>query len=388
MNRHARVRTVALCALIALPAALTASVARAQPAGAYLVHSVTESSPANGGRVVVDTIDPFQASGGLAIFEPGSAASETFTYSGVDESTSELTGVVRTRPAFHPGGSFVQAILNASPSPTPKPSHSPSPKPHPSGHPSPQPSPSPGRHKRKGSRHERPIHGRGDRHDGGFERGDDVGLHTRHFGSKHLVAVATQLRALGWSKRRVTRTVFRPFPVGALTTFTNTWGALRYGPRPGQVRGHEGQDLFCNFGAPLLAVQRGRILFDTNGLGGRIARLHVRGGSYWYYAHLSRWNSAEFHSGDRVKPGDVVGYCGHSGDALTTPNHLHFGWYTKDGKAHNPMKVLLEWLHTANRRAGRILSVAKRREARTMEVQTLARMFGDSWAPDLSEAPS
>jgi murein DD-endopeptidase MepM/ murein hydrolase activator NlpD len=353
---------------------------------------VTDTAPTSGGSVVVDTVDPFQPSGGIAIFEPNSESREVFSYSGIDDTTSELTGVVRTAPKDHPGGSFVQSVRDARPSasPRPKPSESPSPRPNPHGTPSPKPSNSP----RPGN-NDRPKPGsiRSDvrhRPNGGFQKAEELAPKPHSFDTNHLVAASSELAALGWSEARITRAVFRPFPVGGPTTFSNTWGALRYGPAPGQVRGHEGQDLFCDFGTPILAVTPGRIQFDTNGLGGRIARLHMPGGSYWYYAHLSGWNR-DFHSGDHVETGDVIGYCGHSGDAKTTPNHLHFGWYTKDGKdvqAHNPMRVLVSWLKQANRKASALVTRAKRHETKTMGVQMLARMFGDSWAPDLSVVPA
>lgn len=396
MKTFTRRRASALCALMIVGAAFAAPAARAATAGAYLVHSVTETSPAAGGDVVVDTVRPFDPRGGLAIFEPGSASPEVFTYAGIDDSTSELTGVVRTAPAFHPGGSFVQAIANADPSPSPRPSPrprpSPSPKPTPQDRPSPKPSGSPPGE--RGSRHDGPagsVHGQRARGTG-FDRAEQNAPQARTFDTGKLTAAASQLLALRWSKSRVTRLLYRPFPVAGATTFTNTWGALRYGPAPGQVRGHEGQDLFCDYGTPLLAVTPGRIQFDTNGLGGRIARLHRPDGSYWYYAHLSGWNRDDFSSGDHVEPGDVIGYCGHSGDALGTPNHLHFGWYSKEGEARNPMKVLVAWLRVADRKADSMVSRALRLQSRTMGVHTLGRMFGEAWAPDLTvvaaEAPA
>ena len=389
MKTIPRLRASALSALILVCAVAGVSPARADVPGAYLVHAVTDTEPGPGGVVVVDTVEPFQSSGGIAIFEPDSGAREVFTYSGVDNTTSELTGVVRTAPAFHPGGAFVQSVRDASPSPSP--SHSPRPKPHPS--PSPKPS-SPPRPSGRGRPAPGAIHsgsGRGDvrhRPNRGFQKAEELAPQPRSFDTHHLDAAASELSALGWSEQRVTSVLYRPFPVGGATTFTNTWGALRYGPAPGQIRGHEGQDLFCDPGTPLLAVTAGRIQFDTNGLGGRIARLHMRGGSYWYYAHLSGWNRDDFSTGDHVEPGDVIGYCGHSGDAKTTPNHLHFGWYTKDGEAHNPMRLLVSWLKTANKKATPLVTRAKRHEARTMGVQMLGRMFGESWAPDLSAVPS
>ena len=386
MTIYGRLRASVLCALIAVSAAGAATPARAAIRGANLAQGVTELIPIDGGSVFVDDVRPFQPWGGIAVFEPQTERSEVFTYQGVEPTTKELTGVVRTDPSSHQYGSFVQAVRDTRPSPSPSPSPSESPRPHgkpssaPSASPRPRPSgrPSPG--SIRGDKQKRPK--------SGFQKAEELAPQPRSFDTSHLTAAASELGALGWSEARITKVLYRPFPVAGATIFTNTWGAVRYGPAPGQVRGHEGQDLFCDFGTPLVAVTAGRIQFDTNGLGGRIARLHTRGGSYWYYAHLSGWNRAEFNSGDRVEPGDVIGYCGHSGDAKTTPNHLHFGWYTKDGKAHNPMGALLSWLKIANRKAGALVKQAKRHAARTMGVQMTARMFGDSWAPDLTVVPA
>lgn len=393
MTSAGRRRVVALCALAILGGAAAPLPARAQVTereifgvevdGAHLVYAVTESDPADGGRVVVDKVQPFDHDGGIGIFDPGSAEREIFTYEGVDASTSQLTGVVRTTPAFHPAGSFVQAVHKASPSPSPEPSESPSSRPRP--RPSSDPSKPPRDRDRPGVVAENP----GDREtrpDRGFGKADELRPAPRSFSTDKLASSAAQLRALGWSEG-ATRTVYKPFPVAGPATFTNTWGALRYGPAPGQIRGHEGQDIFCDFGTPLVAVTAGRIQFDTNGLGGRIARLRMRDGSYWYYAHLSGWNRADYSNGDRVQAGDVIGYCGHSGDAKSTPNHLHFGWYSKKGDARNPMELLVGWLRTAGARADVVVKRVERRTARTMELQTLGRMFGDSWAPDLASPP-
>lgn len=386
MTIFGRLRASVLCALIAVSAAGAAAPARAASGGANLAQDVTELTPIDGGSVFVDDVGAFQQWGGVAIFEPDSERPETFTYQGVEPTTKQLTGVVRTDPSFHESGSFVQAVGDVLPSPSPSPSGSPRPhvRPSPVRSASPRPSPSarPSAGSIRGDKQKRPKRG--------FQRAEELAPQPRSFDTSHLTTAATELAALGWSEARITKLLYRPFPVAGASTFTNTWGAVRYGPAPGEVRGHEGQDLFCDFGTPLLAVTAGRIQFDTNGLGGRIARLHMRGGAYWYYAHLSGWNR-DFENGDRVEPGDVIGYCGHSGDAKTTPNHLHFGWYTKDGKsleAHNPMRVLLSWLKIANRKAGGLVTRARRHAARTMRLQMMARMFGDSWAPDLSAVPA
>ncbi|HYY45091.1 MAG TPA: M23 family metallopeptidase [Actinomycetota bacterium] len=130
------------------------------------------------------------------------------------------------------------------------------------------------------------------------------------FSTAKLVAIAAELRALGWSEVAIRDKVYAPFILAGKAAWVDTWGAPRYGPAPGQIRSHEGQDVFCQYGEPVLAAARGSIEFDSGGLGGRVARLHLANGWYWYYAHLSGWNTERFHDGDRVRPGDVIGYCG------------------------------------------------------------------------------
>ena len=206
-----------------------------------------------------------------------------------------------------------------------------------------------------------------------------------------LVTVASQLRALGWTTPDIMRKVYAPFIIGGPAGWSNTWGAPRYGPGP-LIRTHEGQDVFCNFGDPVLASEAGTIEFDEGGLGGKVARLFRGDGSYWYYAHLSEWNTKEFSNGSSVKPGDVIGYCGNTGNALTTPPHVHFGWYAAGGrKAMNPHGMLIKWLHAAEQRVlGEVSKAVVKEQERIEEVGFLERRFGDSYLPDTSvlELPS
>jgi murein DD-endopeptidase MepM/ murein hydrolase activator NlpD len=46
-------------------------------------------------------------------------------------------------------------------------------------------------------------------------------------------------------------------------------------------------------------------------------------GNEYYYAHLSAYSPLAV-NGTRVKAGDVLGFVGNTGDAITTPPHLHF----------------------------------------------------------------
>ena len=204
------------------------------------------------------------------------------------------------------------------------------------------------------------------------------------FSTERLQIVAARLRAEGLSHEQILRRVYIPFIIGGPAAWTDTWGAPRYGPGP-LVRTHEGQDVFCRYGDPVLAVERGRIEFDEGGLGGVVARLYRGDGSYFYYAHLSAWNTRDYETGDKVQPGDVIGYCGNTGNAITTPPHVHFGWYTPGGTARNPMGALVHWLETAESSAGVAYKDVTGRAFRFREAEVTWRLFGDTFSPDVSE---
>ena len=204
------------------------------------------------------------------------------------------------------------------------------------------------------------------------------------FTTDRLVARAAHLRSLGMPTAEVIRKVFPPFIIAGHAAWTNTWGAPRFGPAPGQVRRHQGQDVFCDFGAPVLAAEAGTVSFGDGGLGGKVARVHTSDGGYWYYAHLSAFNTKEFSPGDEVQVGDILGNCGNTGNALTTPPHVHFGHYNGDGVAVNPMRDLMRWLREAERRTGVLVAEVADERSREIASITLSRRFGDAFMPDTS----
>lgn len=109
------------------------------------------------------------------------------------------------------------------------------------------------------------------------------------------------------------------FPVYGPVSFTNTFGADR-----AVVVWHHGEDIFAPIGAPVLAVADGTVFsVGWNDLGGNRLWLRDRQGNEFYYAHLSAFSPLAV-DGMRVKAGDVLGFVGNSGDAETTPPHLHF----------------------------------------------------------------
>jgi murein DD-endopeptidase MepM/ murein hydrolase activator NlpD len=112
--------------------------------------------------------------------------------------------------------------------------------------------------------------------------------------------------------------------------------------------------VFCDYGAPVLASEHGRVSYGSDATGGLVARVHRSDGSYWYYAHLSSFSNS-VSAGEAVAPGDVIGYCGNSGNAVGSPPHVHFGFYS-GGVATNPMGALIQWLRTAEKEAARTTS--------------------------------
>lgn len=103
----------------------------------------------------------------------------------------------------------------------------------------------------------------------------------------------------------------------------NTWGAPRGGGRL-----HEGQDIFAPRGTPVYAATDGFVWrMGYGALGGNYLFVAGAGGRRYYYAHLERYADG-LQVGDYVTTGTLIGYVGNTGNAVTTPPHLHLGIYT------------------------------------------------------------
>ncbi len=111
------------------------------------------------------------------------------------------------------------------------------------------------------------------------------------------------------------------FPVYGPASFGDTFGAAR----PDVAGGwHHGEDIFAPLGTPLLAVAVGTVhTVGWNEIGGWRLWLRDDQGDEFYYAHLSAYSPLAT-EGRRVRPGDVLGFMGKSGDAEFSPPHLHF----------------------------------------------------------------
>jgi murein DD-endopeptidase MepM/ murein hydrolase activator NlpD len=118
-----------------------------------------------------------------------------------------------------------------------------------------------------------------------------------------------------------TEPVLAVFPVAGYgpSAVRSFWGE----PRDGGARRHEGIDIFAPRGTPAVAASGGVVSLRDGGLGGKTVWIRA-GRLSLYYAHL---DSQLVTAGQRVAAGDTVGWVGNTGNARTTPPHLHFGVY-------------------------------------------------------------
>jgi peptidoglycan LD-endopeptidase LytH len=115
----------------------------------------------------------------------------------------------------------------------------------------------------------------------------------------------------------------------------NSWGDARDGGR----RKHRGIDIFAPKGTPVVACADGIVSFiGEQPKGGLCVWLTTENGASFYYAHLERWASG-LYEGMEVRAGDLLGFVGNTGNAKTTPPHLHFGVNQNDEMV-NPYPIL------------------------------------------------
>ena len=111
------------------------------------------------------------------------------------------------------------------------------------------------------------------------------------------------------------------FPVaGTKSHIRDKWGASR----AGGIRKHKGIDIHARKGTPVVAICDGQIVNRSQTpIGGKTLWLKSPRNTWTaYYAHLDKQFVKE---GQFVRKGQVIGTVGNTGNARTTPSHLHFG---------------------------------------------------------------
>ncbi len=94
-------------------------------------------------------------------------------------------------------------------------------------------------------------------------------------------------------------------------------------------RVHHGIDIFAPRGTSIFAGSRSLVRrVGTRDRGGNIVTLYDEArGIFLYYAHLDEHRTER---GLTVGPGDLIGTMGNTGNAVTTPPHLHIGIYDEN----------------------------------------------------------
>jgi hypothetical protein len=139
------------------------------------------------------------------------------------------------------------------------------------------------------------------------------------------------------------------FPVLGPATYIDDFGAPRHQGR------HEGIDIMSVRRAPSVAVEAGRVEFNSGGWGCMLYLLGDSGAKY-LYVHLNNDLTMKndnrgkcvagvafakgLKSGQRVEVGEHIAYVGDSGDADGIQPHLHFERHPGGGAATNPFRYL------------------------------------------------
>ncbi|MGQ0521539.1 MAG: peptidoglycan DD-metalloendopeptidase family protein, partial [Actinomycetota bacterium] len=174
-----------------------------------------------------------------------------------------------------------------------------------------------------------------------------------------LLEALAPLRAMGMTDQEAVQAGFGRFPVGGRATFTDDWWFPRFVPA---VHLHEGSDIFAPYGTPARSPADGVLVQTFNPVGGLSAYVHQTDGTYFYLAHLSRYEAGQV-SGQAVRAGDVIGYVGDSGNARGSSPHVHFEVHPRGRGPVNPKPLLDAWLAEALGAVPRVVAEAAPRLA-------------------------
>lgn len=189
---------------------------------------------------------------------------------------------------------------------------------------------------------------------------------------KYILRIQPELLAGGEYTLEITSGPSLEYP---LKTYQNKQIRSFWGDgRDANSRKHEGIDIFSSFRTPVLAIADGITRVNENNLGGKVVWLRPSNKDFTlYYAHLDEQIVAD---GQQVQAGDTLGLMGNTGNARTTPPHLHFGIYTRGGAVDplpfvNPIKEKLPELQGDLRRLNATLSTTGNTTLNTGDVTEL-----------------
>jgi murein DD-endopeptidase MepM/ murein hydrolase activator NlpD len=160
-------------------------------------------------------------------------------------------------------------------------------------------------------------------------------------GGDYVMRVQPQVGATATYDAEIEQRALLAFPVDGVDgrAIWSGFGADRDGGR----RAHRGVEIFAARGTPVLAATDGWVTrVETTRVGGNVVWIQpLFGNMRVYYAHLhEQW----VEPGEFVVAGQPLGAVGNTGNAITTPPHLHFGVYVRRpgvrGGARDPADFL------------------------------------------------
>ncbi|MFD1257586.1 peptidoglycan DD-metalloendopeptidase family protein [Mucilaginibacter terrae] len=145
---------------------------------------------------------------------------------------------------------------------------------------------------------------------------------------KYILRLQPELLRSGEYTLTITSGPSLSFPVSS--TGKPNVGSFWGDGRDNGGRKHEGIDIFAPKRTPAIAAADGVVTsVSTNELGGLVVFMRPTDRDYTlYYAHLDQQLAQ---NGQTVHIGDTLGLVGNTGNARSTPSHLHFGIYTNGG---------------------------------------------------------
>lgn len=158
-----------------------------------------------------------------------------------------------------------------------------------------------------------------------------------HHEGKTIAAIPFEVDGkAGWydGEGRSLKRQFLKSPLKFETTMSSGYNLRRLHPVYGSVRAHPAIDYRAGYGAPVVAIAAGEVVFAAfSGASGRLVTIRHPGGYESNYLHLSAFKVKR---GDRVEQGEVIGNVGNSG--VVTGTHLDFRM-KRNGRWVNPLEV-------------------------------------------------
>jgi murein DD-endopeptidase MepM/ murein hydrolase activator NlpD len=142
--------------------------------------------------------------------------------------------------------------------------------------------------------------------------------------NQYVLRLQSELLRGGQCRVTIRNVAALVFPVAGIDS--RAIGSGFGAPRDGGRRRHHGVDVFAPRHTPVVAAARAYVVYvGDDPTGGRVIWLKDSKRSlHIYYAHLQKYDVKRY---TWVEPGQVIGTVGNTGNARTTPPHLHFGTY-------------------------------------------------------------